>query len=77
MYKIVKSLNGSSLKQLEHSHGAFCRKDVDNLFKYFCTIEQDYCHACIYQVKTLKNIFFRTKKTLKLNLGVQHQGHKV
>ena len=23
------------------SHGAFCLRDIDKLFKWFCTIEQD------------------------------------
>ena len=49
------------------SHGAFCQKGIDSLFKLFklfCFIEQDGCHAHIRQ-----NIFFsRTKKALRLNL---------
>ena len=55
----------SSLKSLEQfsqdSHGAFCQKGIDNLFKWFHTIEQD----------------GKTKKALRLNLGVQQQGLKV
>ena len=36
------------LQFLQISQGSFCRRDVDNLFKWFCTIEQDGCHAHIW-----------------------------
>ena len=54
------------------SQGAFCRKDVDNVFKWFCTNEEDGCHAQI-----VKKFVYRSKKALRPNLCMQHPGLKV
>ena len=76
LYKIMKSLNKNCLNNFHQiSPKAFCPKDVDNLFKWFCAIEQDGCHARIW-FKHLKSLS-RTKKALRMNLGPQHQGLKV
>ena len=34
------------------SHGAFCGSGTNNEFKWFCTIEQDGCHAHIHLEKS-------------------------
>ena len=58
------------------SHGTFCRSGTNNLFKWFCTIEQDGCHAHIWQ-NTYFCFLSRTKKASKLNLGILHRGRKI
>ena len=50
LYKLcnfeMSSLKRSNFPQM--SHGAFCRKVIDNLFEWFHAIEQDGCHADIW-----------------------------
>ena len=36
--------------------------DIDNLFKWLCTIEQDGHHA---HIKTLKNLFLQTQESFE------------
>ena len=78
MYPCIKLCNFymSSLKLLSNfhqtSHGTFCRNDVDNLFKYFCAIEQNGGHA--HNGKTRKNLLQNKERP---NLGIQHWGLRV
>ena len=57
------------------SYGVFCRKSTDIFFEWFQAIEQDSCHAHVWW-KHLKIFFSRTKKALRLNLGIKHWGLK-
>ena len=58
----------SSLKPLEQfyqiSLGAFCGKDIDNLFERFRTIEQDGRYTQ-YMVKTLKNLLLQNQDSFE------------
>ena len=68
MYKIVLFLNiffsETAWAIFTRFHEAFCRKNVDNLVIWFRAIEQD-------------GVMPRTKKFLRLNIDIQHQGLKV
>ena len=58
------------------SYGAFCRNSTDIFFEWFQATEQDSCHAHVWW-KHLKIFFSRTKKALRLNLGIKHRRLKV
>ena len=64
----------SSLKSLTNfhqiSHWAFFGRGIIDLFKPFCIIKQVGCHGKNH----FKEIFSRTKKVSRLNLGIKHRG---
>ena len=69
MYKIVLSLMSFSLTNFHQiSHWAFCRRGFVNLFKWFCTIEQDGHNAIFKQIFSS-----RTKKALRLTFGILYR----
>ena len=53
---MIKAVKRFSCNQNFVPYGIFCQKGIDNLFEWFCAIEQD-GRKCPYMIKTHKNLF--------------------